>query len=188
MKRTLIIIFGTLAVAAVIAIGGAYAFMLSGIYDVSATTPDSSLFHWVTHQTSDHSVARRMAAIVVPSGLDAPAQTAMGGALYLADCAVCHGGPGLAPTAISQGLNPEPPDLFRATRKPDPAENFQFIKNGVKMTAMPGFAPTKTDGEIWSVVAFLNVAPGMTAEDFARLTAKATASATQPAPAVAISR
>ena len=36
----------------------------------------------------------------------------------------------------------------------------------VKMTGMPGFAPTKTDSEIWSLVAFLNVAPGITAEDF----------------------
>ena len=178
MTRTLITIFGTLAVAAVIAIGGAYAFMISGIYDVSATTPDSGLVYWVTHQTSDHSVARRLVANVVPSGLDAPAQIAMGGATYLENCAVCHGGPGLEPTAISRGLNPEPPGLFRATRKPDPAENFQFIKHGVKMTAMPGFAPTKTDAEIWSLVAFLNVAPGIKAEDFARFTAKATASLT----------
>ena len=188
MQRTLITIFATLAVTAVLAIGGAYAFIMSGIYDVSATTPDSKLAHWVTHETSEHSVARRLAANVVPAGLDAPTQTAMGGALYLANCAVCHGGPGLAPTAISQGLNPEPPDLFRATRKPDPAENFQFVKHGVKMTGMPGFAPTKTDSEIWSLVAFLNVAPGITAEDFARLTAKATASVTTPAPALATSK
>ena len=146
MKRTLITIFGTLAAAAVIAIGGAYAFILSGIYDVSATKPDSRLFYWVTHQTMEHSVARRLAANMVPAGLDAPAQIAAGGALYVANCAVCHGGPGLAPTAISKGLNPQPPDLFRATREPDAAENFQFIKHGVKMTGMPGFAPTKSDG------------------------------------------
>ena len=183
MPRTLTIILGTLVVAALIAIGGAYAFIVSGIYDVSATTADSSLVHWVTHQTSDHSVARRLDANVVPPGLDAPEKIAAGGALYLADCAVCHGGPGLAPTAISRGLNPEPPNLFRATRKPDPAENFQFIKHGVKMTGMPGFAPTKTDAEIWSLVAFLNVAPGMKADNFTKLTANATASLA-PTPAL----
>lgn len=188
MQRTLITIFGTLAAAAVVAIGGAYAFVLSGIYDVSATKPDSGLVYWVTHQTMEHSVARRLSANTVPAGLDAPGQIAAGGALYVANCAVCHGGPGLAPTAISKGLNPQPPDLFRATREPDAAENFQFIKHGVKMTGMPGFAPTKTDGEIWSLVAFLNVAPGIKPEVFARLTAKATASIELSAPALATSK
>ncbi len=165
MTRTLTIILGTLAASAVVAMGAAYAFVNSGIYDVSATTPDSGLVYWATHQTMEHSVARRLGANIVPADLDTPANGAAGGAIYLANCAVCHGGPGLAPTAISQGLNPQPPDLFGATREPDPAENFQFIKHGVKMTGMPAFAPTKSDEEIWSLVAFLNVAPGITAED-----------------------
>jgi hypothetical protein len=62
---------------------------------------------------------------------------------------------------------------FRADRKPDPAENFQFIKYGVKMTAMPGFAPTLSDDEIWSLVAFLNGLPGISASDYAAKTAPA---------------
>ncbi len=172
MTRTLTIILGTLAASAVVAGGAAYAFVNSGFYDVSATTPDSSLVYWATHQTMEHSVARRLGANVVPADLDTPAHSAAGGTIYLANCAVCHGGPGLVPTAASQGLNPKPPDLFEATREPDPAENFQFIKHGVKMTGMPAFSPTKTDEEIWSLVAFLNVAPGIAPEEFSRLTGR----------------
>ncbi len=111
MPRTLTVILGTLVVAALIAIGGAYAFIMSGIYDVSATTPDASLVRWVTHETSDRSVARRMGDNVVPPGLDAAEKIAAGGALDLADCAGCHGGPGLAPTAILRGLDPQPPNF-----------------------------------------------------------------------------
>jgi len=48
----------------------------------------------------------------------------------------------------------------------DPQENFQFIKHGVKMTGMPAFGPTKTDEQVWSLVAFLNVLPGISAADF----------------------
>jgi mono/diheme cytochrome c family protein len=176
MIRTLTTILGTLAATAVVAVGGAYAFVTSGLYDVSASTPDSSLVYWATHQTMEHSVARRLWANVVPAGLDAPDKIAEGGRLYLENCSVCHGGPGLERSAISEGLNPTPPDLFRASREPDPAENFQFIKHGVKMTGMPAFGQTKTDDQVWTLVAFLNVAPGISAADFATKTGTPSAS------------
>jgi mono/diheme cytochrome c family protein len=146
------------------------AFIYSGVYDVSATTPDNAVVAWAVHTTSDRSVGARLAAITVPTGLDQAATIESGGHLYAQNCAMCHGGPGLTRTAVSQGLNPQPPNLFRATRKPDNAENFQFIKHGVKMTGMPGFAPTHSDAEIWSLVAFLKVAPGISATDFAART------------------
>lgn len=79
----------------------------------------------------------------------------------------------MAKTNIAEGLNPLPPDLFRADRKPDPAENFQFIKYGVKVSAMPGFAPTLSDDEIWLLVAFLNGLPDISASDYAAKTAPA---------------
>ena len=96
----------------------------------------------------EHSVARRLGANVVPDGLDAPQKIAEGGHLFVENCAVCHGRPDTAPTASSQGLNPAPPDLFRAHREPDPQENFQFIRRGIKMTGMPAFGPTRTDDQV----------------------------------------
>ncbi len=169
--KTITVVMSTVAatviVGAVVAAAGTYAFVNSGIYDVSATTPDSGAVYWATHQTMEHSIARRLGANIVPAGLDAPQQIATGGQIYVQNCAVCHGRPDMPPTAISQGLNPTPPDLFRATREPDPQENFQFIKHGIKMTGMPAFGPTQGDDEIWSLVAFLNVLPGISAADFA---------------------
>ena len=181
MKRTLFTIAGTLAIsAAVMAVGG-YAFMSSGIYDVSATTPDSSIVAWAVHKTSEASLGARFSANIVPAGLDASEKIAAGGALYIENCATCHGAPQVERTAISKGLNPQPPDLFLATRKPNPAENYQFIKHGVKMTGMPGFAETKTDDQIWSLVAFLNTLPGQSAADFQRLTGMPKATPNLPA-------
>ncbi len=179
--KTPIIVLSTLAVTAAVGAVGTYAFVNSGLYDVSATTPDSRLVYWATHQTMEHSVARRLEANVVPEGLDAPQKIAEGGQIYVQTCAVCHGRPGVEPTPISQGLNPTPPDLFRADREPDPQENFQFIKHGIKMTGMPAFGPTKTDDQVWALVAFLNVLPGISAADFTSAIGSPTASVPVPA-------
>ena len=160
------IVAATLAAVAVIGAFGTYAFVNSGIYDVSATTPDSALVYWATHQTMEHAVAARLSDNVVPVGLDLPATIAQGDALFAANCAVCHGRPGADPSAIAQGLNPKPPDLYRADREPDAQENFQFIKHGIKMTGMPAFGPTQTEDQVWALVAFLNGLPGISEAEF----------------------
>ncbi len=167
MKNILLTILGCI----VVAVAGAMAFIYSGIYDVSATTPDNALVAWTVHKVSATSVGARLGANHPPDAYDAATKIAAGGSLFAVSCTVCHGAPGQAQTTIAKGLNPIPPDLFRADRKPDPAENFQFIKYGVKMTAMPGFAPSYSDEQIWSLVAFLNGLPGISASDYAARTA-----------------
>ncbi len=154
----------------VAAAAAGFGFIYSGLYDVSASTPDSPFVAWAVHIASDHSVGARLGVIKVPAGLDQPAQIQAGGHLFAQNCAVCHGGPGLKQTAIAQGMNPAPPDLYRADRVPAADENFQFIKYGVKMTGMPAFGPTHTDDQIWSLVAFLGQAPGLKAPNFAAQT------------------
>jgi mono/diheme cytochrome c family protein len=149
---------------------GTVGFIYSGWYDVAAVHPDNRLVAWAIRQTSNRSVAARLGGIQVPAGLDSPERIAGGGRLYALDCVVCHGGPGLRPTGIARGLNPTPPDLFRAGRHVRMAEVFWFISNGVKMTAMPGFEKSRTADEIWSLAAFLGTAPGMSAADFSTAT------------------
>ncbi len=100
------------------------------------------MMYWAIHQAMEHSVGHRMNANDVPAGLDLPAEISVGAALYVDNCVTCHGSRGRAQSANSKGLNPKSPDFFSATREPDPAENFQFIKYGVEMTGMPGFAGT----------------------------------------------
>ncbi len=157
----------TILACIVVSIAGAIAFVYSGIYDVSALTPDNAIVGWAVHKASDRSVDARLGGIVVPAGLDVPQIVSSGAHLFAQNCVVCHGGPGLKPTDIAQGLNPQPPNLFGAKRKPWMKEMFRFIKYGVKMTAMPGFANTQTDNQIWQLAAFLDKAPGMSPAEFA---------------------
>ena len=166
MKTVLITL---LASAATIALVG-FAYVYTGSFDIAAIHPDNPTMAWMIHQVSDRAVGARISENKTPDGLDKPELILAGAKLYAENCVVCHSGPGLKPTKISTGLNPTPPDLFRAGRDADPAEQFWFIKNGVKMTAMPGFAPTLSDAEIWSLAAFIKSAPGIAPEDFATKT------------------
>ena len=166
MKTVLITLLSS---AALIALAG-YAYVYSGTFDIAAIHPDNPTMAWVIHEISDRAVGARVSENKAPEGLEKPELVLAGAKLYAENCAVCHSGPGLKPTKISVGLNPTPPDLFRAGRDADPAEQFWFIKNGVKMTAMPGLAPTLSDSEIWSLAAFIKSAPGISPEEFAMKT------------------
>ncbi len=168
--RAISTVLKTILALAVLCIVGGTAFIYSGIYDVSASTPDNPFVAWVLHTTSDASVGARLGANKVPAGLDKPDTIAAGGKLFVQNCAVCHGAPGVAPTHIALGLNPLPPDLYRANRKPDDQENFQFIRNGVKMTAMPAFGASEGEEHVWQLVAFVKTLPGISPADFAKTT------------------
>lgn len=164
------IVLWTLIVSAVVVVGSAATYIYSGMFDIAAIHPDNPAMAWVIHEVSDRAVAARVSENVAPEGFDKPERILAGAKLYAENCVVCHGGPGLAPSKISMGLNPQPPNLFRAGRDADPAEQFWFIKNGIKMTAMPGFAASLKDDEIWSLAAFVKSASGISAQDFSSKT------------------
>jgi len=171
----------TVLVCILVAVAGLFGFIYSGFYDVAALHPDNPWVAWALHKTSDRAIQVRLAGIEVPPGLDKPDIVQAGGKLFGANCIVCHSGPGLQPTAIAQGINPAPPNLFRANRHPRMDEMFWFIKNGVKMTGMPGFGKTHPDEDIWALCAFLRTAPGMSAQDFSDKTGIRVLSSDKPA-------
>ncbi|HEY0510663.1 MAG TPA: cytochrome c [Thermoanaerobaculia bacterium] len=152
MKTVLVTL---LVFIAVVALGG-FAFISSGIYDVSATRPDKGLIRWVLVNTQRHSVRRGVAAIkgkIAVPNLEDPKLIATGLVHYHEMCTTCHGAPGVKISEIGQGLNPDPPELSDIGHDA-PEETFWVVKNGIKMTGMPAFGVTHTDDEIWAIVAF----------------------------------
>jgi hypothetical protein len=55
------------------------------------------------------------------------------------------------------------------------------VGNGVKMTAMPSWSATRTKGQIWDLVAFLEAMPYLSADDYARMRERAAARAPKAA-------
>lgn len=80
-----------------------------------------------------------------------------GATVYKQNCAVCHGLPDVAKSAIAAGMVPKPPQLFdgMGVTDDDAWETYWKAKNGIRMTGMPGFDGRLTDAQIWQVTVLL---------------------------------
>lgn len=158
-----------LVALAVLATGGVAGVVYSGAVDVSATAPESDAVCWLLATSREISVQRRAEWIAVPD-LSGEGLIAAGASAFDDMCANCHGAPGRAPFVAGKNMSPPPPLLDRGYASGlEPAELFWVIKNGIRMTGMPAWGPTHTDGELWSLVAFLRRLPEMDAETYGRL-------------------
>ena len=142
-------------------------FVYSGLFDVAADVPHSTLVYAVMEAVRDRSVAVRAKEIRVPP-LDDPKLVAEGGKHYDAMCVACHLAPGIKQSEMREGLYPEPPDLTEKIDL-DPAETFWVIKHGIKMSAMPAWGKTHDDQSLWGIVAFLQKLPELTPEQYQAL-------------------
>lgn len=74
--------------------------------------------------------------------------------VYKENCAVCHGAVGQPRTAISKGMFPPPPQLFeKDSMVADDSEGVTYWKvtNGIRLSGMPGFEGTLSEGQRWQV-------------------------------------
>jgi thiosulfate dehydrogenase len=110
-----------------------------------------------------------------------------GADVYRANCAFCHGLPLQAPSAASQGMFPHAPQLFTAkeTVTDDPVgETYWKVKNGIRLTGMPGFQKALSDQQMWQVSALMASADKLPPDVLrSLLPATAPANATSAAPA-----
>lgn len=168
MKNVLIAIILTILVLVIIFT----AYIYSGTFDPGQLKHHKPLTEKIIGITIEHSINKRIKGIVVPNLQDTSMFT-VGISHYNEMCVVCHGGPGIEPSELAKGLYPEPPVFYKSDDMPKPDEAFWIIKNGIKMTGMPGFAPTHTDNEIWAITAFmLNKMNSLSPTDFQELVKK----------------
>ena len=169
--KTVLKFLGVLAVLAVLGL----LFILSGCYDVAASTPDNGLVEWVLRTTQARSVHRAYEGlegkVKVPK-LDDPQLIQTGFVHYHEMCATCHGAPGVKISEIGQGLNPTPPELA-SQGGDEPLETFWIVKHGIKMTGMPAFGVTHSDDEIWAIVAFVDRMPKLSPPEYQALVQQA---------------
>ncbi len=153
-------IAATVGLSFVVIALGAFAFIYSGVYDISATTPHFAFTHGLLRTVMERSVKRQARDVTVPE-LDDPEKVHSGFKNFHAMCVTCHGAPGTPPSEISKGLYPEAPDLAQATKCWTPAELYVIVKRGIKMSGMPAWEATHSGEELWALVAFMKVLPTM---------------------------
>ncbi len=157
-------------VAAVGVVGGVLglATVAFGLYDTTATNPHGRVAAWALHHTFINSVRRRSGDVAGPPGFTA-AQVAAGFDQYAADCAMCHGGPGVDRARWVRQLEPSPPFVIDSARQFTPAQLFVILRDGVKMSAMPAWGETRTTAELWNYVAFLEALPRISPAEYAAM-------------------
>lgn len=168
MKKAIKIV-GAIVLVVILA---AFGLIYSGWYDVGASSHEPQIVQWILETVRDRSVSRHSKGILAPD-LRASEMITEGFEHYREMCAVCHGAPDQAPTAIAQGLNPPAPNLGVVANDSTPAELFWVTKNGIRMTGMPSFGVTHSDDQIWMIVAFLERMRTLTAAEYEAMSAAA---------------
>ena len=169
-KRLVVVGVGALGA---LALGGA-ATIYFGAFNVAADQPHTAPVAWLTQTVRDRSIAVRASGVEAPGDLADPNRIKRGAAEYDEMCAMCHLGPGVERSEISQGLYPRAPQLARESGRPV-QEDFWVIKHGIKMTAMPAWGVTHNDAILWDIVAFLQKLPRLTPDQYKALTKDAAA-------------
>ena len=138
-----------LGVAAVF--GGAYFYFSSGQVPVATSSPEMPLERKFAGMAL-HAYLDKLPHPNPPVPADEPNLLA-GAKLYKQNCAVCHGLPGEPRNAISNGMFPKPPRLFRGVGVTDDEvwESYQKISGGIRLTGMPGFKDSLSETQMWQI-------------------------------------
>jgi thiosulfate dehydrogenase len=128
-----------------------YGYFVAG-YAPVATASQALPFERLLAASALHARVSREMPETVPIAGDESSYSA-GAEIYRQDCAVCHGLPGEEPSAIARGMFPHPPQLFRGKGVTDdePGETYWKVKNGIRLTGMPGFEKSLSETQIWQV-------------------------------------
>ena len=135
---------------------GGYFFVINGGMPVSTSSPPLPMEKFIARKAL-------RAAIKGETGKTSPiapdeTNLLQGAKVYVNQCAVCHGLPQQHKSPIALGLFPRPPQLFDDDGVTDDpvGQTYWKVKNGIRLTGMPGFEKSLTDSEMWSVTLLLS--------------------------------
>lgn len=163
--RTLRTVLFTLAAVVVIALAICY----GGFFNMAGDDHHWGMTAGVIETLRDRNIARQARDVVVPKDLADEKLIANGAGEYAEMCTGCHLAPGMKDTELRAGLYPMPPNLAEQGARRPAAEQFWVVKHGLKMTGMPAWGLTHDDERIWSMVAFLQKLPSLSAEQYREL-------------------
>jgi len=128
-----------------------YAYFVTGSAPVATSAPALPFEKRLAHGALNARIAREMPKSI-PIAADEPTYLA-GAVVYRENCAVCHGSPGGAPTAVARGMYPKPPKLLegKGVTDDEPGESYWKVANGIRLTGMPGFSESLSQAQMWQV-------------------------------------
>ncbi len=139
------------------AIIGGYFLVKSGLIPANADAEPGSLETWMARTSLEATLGRDAPKDDNPVALS-DRNLLDGIALFARNCAICHGSAAGSASAspIAKGLYQKPPQFATGGVEDDPeGVSFWKIKHGIRLTAMPSFAATLSDRDIWTIALFL---------------------------------
>jgi thiosulfate dehydrogenase len=129
----------------------AFMYLKAGLAPVATASPMLPFERRVTSMALKARVAKE-APSSAPIG-PTEENLVAGARLYRDECAVCHGLRDGVRSNIAMGMFPKPPLLLHGKGVTDdpPGETWWKVKNGIRLTGMPGFTGQLTDNEMWQV-------------------------------------
>jgi len=163
------ILLGILLVA-----GGVYIYFSSGMAPVASSAPPIP-FERTLARVALHSYLNKLPHLAPQVPAD-EANVIAGAKVYKEQCATCHGLPNEPKSAVTQGMFPAPPELFKGTGVTDDEEweSYWKVENGIRMSGMPGFNGQLTETQIWQVSVLVKNADKITESVKKELAAGAT--------------
>ncbi|MCR6632960.1 MAG: cytochrome c [Magnetospirillum sp.] len=160
-----------LVLVVVLIAAGLGAAVYTGRVDVSARQGGGPVAEWLAAMVVRQSV-RTAAKGIQPPSLTDGLMIEEGARRFAADCAPCHGAPGVRSLPFARAMRPEPADLATSAAAWTPAELFWIIRDGLKFSGMPSWQSSYAEGDIWALVAFIGQLPQMDADGYRALTAE----------------
>jgi thiosulfate dehydrogenase len=142
-------------VGILLVIGGTYYYFVSGMAPVA--TADRPLPYEKKIASKSKNAHMRKETLPAPTVPADEVNLIAGANVYKQNCAMCHGLPNQPSPAMSDGMYPHSPLLFKGTGVTDdpPGETHWVIENGIRLTGMPSFKNALTDTQLWQVTQLL---------------------------------
>jgi thiosulfate dehydrogenase len=149
-------IFAGVLVTLLVIVLGAIFYFKTGMAPVATADPqmpfEKTLAKMALHARIDKEMLQRDVSGFTTADL------VSGAGVYQKNCAFCHGLLQQPASAAAIGMFPRAPLLLtvKETVSDDPAgETYWKVKNGIRLTGMPGFSASLTDQQMWQVSALL---------------------------------
>ncbi len=154
MRLIVSFLAGIVLTLTVLACAGFFAVKM-GMVPANADSKPTALENWVARTALQTAIARDTKTLSNP--LQPTDENLIAGVrLYAENCAICHGASDAKPSNLAQGFFIEAPQLARDGVEDDPeSASFWKVKHGIRFTAMPSFATTLKDEDIWKIAMFL---------------------------------
>ena len=142
-----------IVIVLIIIAAGAYAVMHVNI----STLPEPGPFETaIATKAKDWYISRAARGSLPPAPTNDASSVSAGETLFGMGCATCHGQDGHKPTPIGKAMYPRVPDLGSPeVQEMSDRELFWVIRNGIRLSGMPGFAKVESDEQIWTLAYYV---------------------------------